>query len=460
MLAAALAATVLAAPGPHDPLPAQPLGGRGEPSAPQPSRPASRTKDGPTEFELENGLKVLLEAEPGPPWVAIATAYRAGDRDEPRDRPGLAHLFEHLSFDAAPEALGIDLRRHIESAGGYINAGTGRETTSYYAEVPVTELDVLLRIELQRMANPSAEMTRRALRLERKVVQEEQRLRFDETDMLQDRVQQEALFGPAHPLTPPNRDVALEVGQHRLEDARWFGETFYRPDRAAIAITGSFDAEAVRARILALFGTIPSLPPTSRPDPIPAVTHGRKEVILHRSIVWEQHFQLLKLSQRVPWAAAQIAESLLSRRIGRALLRVSHSCHTTFYLYRDAGVLEVDVIPAANRTLHSVAKLTAEALAEALGEVHAGPEIDGARRREIYAERRRVSSRLSRARSAAAALLRGDPASHESRLAALSEVSPEALTELVRALEKGPQLALSLKDDPKRFRPFLEVVTP
>ena len=119
---------------------------------------------------LGNGLRVVAHRDRKSPIVAVHVAYRAGSRDEPPGKYGLAHLFEHLMFcgsEHSQENYFLPLER-IGAAS--INANAGDDYTAYFAAVPANALDYALWMEAERMGCLVGALDRGALDRQREIV--------------------------------------------------------------------------------------------------------------------------------------------------------------------------------------------------------------------------------------------------------------------------------------------------
>jgi zinc protease len=85
---------------------------------------------------LANGLTVLARRDPSAPVVAIVTFVRAGYFDETDDVVGISHVLEHMYFKGTPSRGVGEIAKETKAAGGYLNAGTIYDHTSYYTVLP------------------------------------------------------------------------------------------------------------------------------------------------------------------------------------------------------------------------------------------------------------------------------------------------------------------------------------
>src|SRR6478609_9327025 len=105
-----------------------------------------------TQFDLANGLHVILHEDHTVPLVTVNVWYHVGSARETTGRTGFAHLFEHLMFMGSKHAAYGDFDRLLEAAGGTNNASTAEDRTNYYIDVPSSALDLALFLESDRMA--------------------------------------------------------------------------------------------------------------------------------------------------------------------------------------------------------------------------------------------------------------------------------------------------------------------
>src|SRR4026207_686913 len=82
-------------------------------------------------YTLPNGLKVVLSRDTTVPTVGVGVYYHVGFRNEPRDRTGFAHLFEHLMFQGSGNLGKMEFIKLIEGNGGVLNGSTRFDYTDY-----------------------------------------------------------------------------------------------------------------------------------------------------------------------------------------------------------------------------------------------------------------------------------------------------------------------------------------
>jgi len=104
-------------------------------------------------FALSNGLQVAVLPTDAAPVVAVQVWYRAGSKDEPRNRRGSAHMFEHMMFKGTKHVRAEAHAQYINGIGGYVNAQTDEDATHYINTLPADYLDFAIQLEAERMRN-------------------------------------------------------------------------------------------------------------------------------------------------------------------------------------------------------------------------------------------------------------------------------------------------------------------
>src|SRR6188474_191003 len=129
------------------------------------------------EYDLPNGLHVILHENKAAPVVATYLVYHVGSKDERPDRTGFAHFFEHLMFEGSDNIPRKTIDKYISGAGGNLNASTSFDRTDYFFNLPSNQLKLALWIESDRMLQAVIDET--GVETQRKVVKEEKRMRYD-----------------------------------------------------------------------------------------------------------------------------------------------------------------------------------------------------------------------------------------------------------------------------------------
>src|SRR2546421_6123860 len=207
------------------------------------------------ERTLPNGLRVLSVVDKSSPTVAINVWYHVGSKDDPDQRSGFAHLFEHIMFKSTKNMKAEMMDRLTEDVGGNNNAFTEDDVTVYYETIPSNYLETLLWAEAERLA--SLTVDEENFHSERAVVQEEYRqsILAPPYGKFYYAMQQKSFN--AHPYKRPTIGSIEDLQAATVENVQKFHSTFYRPDNATLIIVGDFDPKQLDAFVDKYFGSIP-----------------------------------------------------------------------------------------------------------------------------------------------------------------------------------------------------------
>ncbi len=215
-----------------------------------------------TEYDLENGLHVILAPSPHVPIVVTNLWYHVGSKDDPSSRTGFAHLFEHMMFQGSKNVAKGQHFKYILGAGGALNATTNVDRTNYFETLPSTELETALWLESDRLL--SLDVTHENFENQRAVVKEERRQRYDNKpygtvwENVADRLWPTSGY---HWATIGSMD---HLDQATVEDAQAFHAEYYKPNNCSLALVGDFKEQDVRRLIDRYFGSIPKGKPVNR----------------------------------------------------------------------------------------------------------------------------------------------------------------------------------------------------
>ncbi len=208
------------------------------------------------QYELANGLRVVLNHDDSVPVVAIAVYYDVGSRNEREGRTGFAHLFEHMMFQGSENVKKAEHFQFIMKAGGTMNGTTSSERTNYFETLPASELPLGLWLESDRMR--SLAVTQENLDNQREAVKEEKRLRYDNQpygqifDLIAEMIYKN--FSNAHSTIGSMEDL----DDATVEDVQEFFRIYYAPNNAVLSISGAFDTAKTKELVEFYFGDIPS----------------------------------------------------------------------------------------------------------------------------------------------------------------------------------------------------------
>lgn len=188
---------------------------------------------------LPNGLRVLSAADRSSPTVAIQVWYHVGSKDDPQNRSGFAHLFEHIMFKSTKNMKSEMMDRLTEDVGGFNNAFTADDVTVYFEVVPSNYLETLLWAEADRLSGLNVDDPN--FKSERDVVKEEYRqgVLAPPYGMFEYLLQQKSFA--SHPYKRPTIGSIEDLDAANLKDVQEFHSTYYRSDNATFVIVGDFD---------------------------------------------------------------------------------------------------------------------------------------------------------------------------------------------------------------------------
>ncbi len=232
------------------------------------------------EYDLKNGLHVILHEDHSTPIVAVTVMYHVGSKNENPERTGMAHFFEHLLFEGSENIGRGEFSRFVEDAGGVLNANTTNDRTFYYEVLPSNQLELGLWMESERMLHAKVEKI--GIETQREVVKEEKRQRMDNQPYGKLLSETMALAYNEHPYKWPVIGSMEHLNAAQEKDFIDFYKTFYVPNNAVLSIAGDINSAKTKKMIQKYFGDIP-MGTTDIPKPNitePTQTAERRDTIL------------------------------------------------------------------------------------------------------------------------------------------------------------------------------------
>jgi predicted Zn-dependent peptidase len=208
-----------------------------------------------TEYNLDNGLHVILHQDNSTPIVAVSVMYHVGSKNEKPDRTGFAHFFEHLMFEGSPNIGRGEYMKLIENAGGKVNANTDFDRTYYFEILPSNQLALGLYLESERMLQLKIDSA--GVETQRKVVKEERKQRLDNQPYGKI---WEVTFRDAFKVSPYRWmpiGSAQYIDQASIDEFRDFYKTYYVPQNAVLTIAGDIQIDKAEDLIKKYFSEIP-----------------------------------------------------------------------------------------------------------------------------------------------------------------------------------------------------------
>jgi predicted Zn-dependent peptidase len=208
-----------------------------------------------TEFDLDNGLHVILHQDNSTPIVAVSILYHVGSKNEDPERTGFAHFFEHLLFEGSENIERGQFDKLLTAAGAVNNANTSFDRTFYYEILPSNQLELGLYLESERLMH--AKIDEVGVETQREVVKEEKRQRIDNQPygtFLQEIL---AHAYTVHPYKWAPIGSMEHLNSAKLEEFMDFYRTFYVPQNATLSIAGDISIDETKKLVELYFADIP-----------------------------------------------------------------------------------------------------------------------------------------------------------------------------------------------------------
>lgn len=219
---------------------------------------AQTIDDAVTTFQLGNGMDVVVIEDRRVPVVQHMVWYRAGSADEPVGESGVSHFLEHLLFKATENLEAGELSATVAANGGRDNAFTSWDYTAYFQRVAADRLDLMMRMEADRMVN--IRLTERDIVTERNVIIEERNQRTENNPRALFSEQMSAAQFLNHRYGVPIIGWMHEMETLDMDDVMSFYRTHYAPNNAILIVAGDVDPEEVRRLAEIHYGAIPANP--------------------------------------------------------------------------------------------------------------------------------------------------------------------------------------------------------
>ena len=232
------------------------------------------------EYDLSNGLHVILHNDSSAPVVITSVMYHVGAKDEQPDRTGFAHFFEHLLFEGTANIKRGEWFKIVTANGGTNNANTTEDRTYYYEVFPSNNLELGLWMESERLLHPVINQI--GVDTQNEVVKEEKRLRYDNSPYGQMIPEVKKNMFTNHPYRWTTIGSMSHLDAAKLEEFQAFNKKFYIPNNAVLVVAGDIaNVEQTKAWIQKYFGEIKKGAPIERKtyneDPITTTKTARFE---------------------------------------------------------------------------------------------------------------------------------------------------------------------------------------
>lgn len=210
------------------------------------------------EFDLDNGLHVILHEDHSTPIVAVSVMYHVGSKNEDPHLQGFAHFFEHLMFEGTEHIDRQEYSRLVEQAGGTLNASTSSDRTYYYEILPSNQLELGLWLESERMLHARVDSI--GVKTQKKVVIEEKKQNYDNRPYGSIMIETMKRAYDKHPYRWTTIGEPDHIRSASIGDFQNFYNEFYVPNNAVLTIAGDIDKQEARRLAEKYFAGIPQGP--------------------------------------------------------------------------------------------------------------------------------------------------------------------------------------------------------
>jgi predicted Zn-dependent peptidase len=207
------------------------------------------------EYDLDNGLHVILQQDHTTPNIVVSVMYHVGSKNENPELTGFAHFFEHLMFEGTKNIPRHQYDKYVSRAGGELNANTSTDRTYYFEMLPSNQLALGLWLESERMLHAKVEEI--GIKTQKGVVIQEKKQRYDNPPYGTILPQTMAHAYEKHPYRWTPIGDEEHIRNAKDEDFLNFYKEFYVPNNAVLTICGDFDKAEAKKLINDYFAEIP-----------------------------------------------------------------------------------------------------------------------------------------------------------------------------------------------------------
>jgi zinc protease len=319
-----------------------------------------------TEYQLENGLKLVVKEDHRAPVVVSQVWYKVGASYEHNGITGVSHVLEHMMFKGTDAHPPGEFSRIIAENGGRENAFTSKDYTAYFQRLEKSRLPVSFELEADRMRN--LHLQDKEFQKEINVVMEERRLRTEDKPTALTYEQFVASAFVSSSVRIPTIGWMNDLENMELGDLQAWYQRWYAPNNAIVVVVGDVEPEAVLALAKKYFGPLKPeeiIPPKPRLEPpqkgkryvnvqvpaeVPYTIMGYKAPVLKTA---EEDWEPYALE-----VLANILDGGDSARLTRELVRgsqIATSAGAGYDLYdRQAGLFLLDGTPAGEHSIADV----------------------------------------------------------------------------------------------------------
>ncbi len=406
-----------------------------------------------TQFQLANGLTVIVKTDRRAPTAAHMLWLRVGSMDEVDGTTGVAHVLEHMLFKGTPDMKPGEFSRRVAALGGRDNAFTSRDATGYHQQIPSSKLEEVMRLEADRFARN--QWADEEFKKELEVVKEERRLRTEDSPRGLMFETANAMVFVASPYRRPVVGWMSDLDAMTPDDARDFYRRWYVPANAAVVIAGDVDVEQVRRLAEKYYGGMAARPVPARKPRVEPVQTGLRR--LDFKAVASQAYVSLTFKipgLRAPDAAvgsdvfnrdalaltvlAAVLDGYSGARLDRALTqgvdRVADSAGASNGLIgRGPQTFMLDGVPAGGKTAAQVADALRQQVARIARDGVSEAELKRVKTQWAASETYKLDAVFSQAQSLGSYWINGLPLDTDKRLIAQLRTVTSAEVQAVAA---------------------------
>ena len=263
-------------------------------------------------FELNNGLRVLVNEDDTTPLACVNLLYDVGSKDEDPNKTGFAHLFEHLMFGGSANIPTFD--EPLQRVGGENNAFTSTDITNYYCTLPAENIETAFWLESDRMLRLA--FTDKSLEVQRSVVIEEFKQRYLNQPYGQAWMKLRDLAYTNHSYKWPTigKEIA-HIEDATMEDVKAFFYKHYRPNSCILVVSGNVKTDDVKALAEKWFGDIPAGDKYERNLPVEPAQKEKRTLVFEDDVPLNVIFKAYHMPGRnhKDYYAIDLASDILSR---------------------------------------------------------------------------------------------------------------------------------------------------
>ena len=396
-------------------------------------------------YRLPNGLKVILTEDHRLPQVAVNVSYHVGAANQMPGRSGFAHLFEHMMFTSTQHVKDPDSTLESVGASG-VNATTSYDRTNYSVTVPAHQLPVALWLESERMAFLLPTLDTEKLRIQRDVVANELRQRYENSPygLAVLRIC-DLLYPSPHPYYHCVIGDIEEIQEASLDDVRDFFHHYYGPNNASLALVGDFDPAVARSLIEKYFGDVPRGPEVQKPKvPQPLLTKVVRErmqdnlaQLSRLELVWNG-LRRYSDDEAPTDALMEILAGGRTSRLYRSMVldkQVASSVEASSYTWRLGGWIQVTATATLGHSSEELRTRIQAAIDDVKRNGVSAEEVERAKMKIMTGKMRLMETSVARAdKMNEYEMMLGNPGYMPQDMARYRGVTPQSVQDVARRL--------------------------